>query len=448
VNPPGVGGNILYRLAANIIPLDQLGPDADPAHELGIGLPTDVHWVFRHDRVTLPREATVFAGLRELIEEPIEALPEADRERAWRALLQSPAVGLLLPGVDRTELLSLGRILPDAVDATNVRHILLARAVASSTPVLAGGVLSNEPVVGVLRLIVEVNPRTGAVTQLWAVAKWCARAAMTLEALEPVADLLDSAVPMTEAQTRRRRKARPQPTPAKKSMVLVLPLPGASESEDSAARLTRTASMAGFTLTIRRIKNRDGEATRRLIELLREDAPSVLLVADAVKDYATEAVKTYRAAIQAPRHFDLAYSESFDMVMDRFRQRLCALAGVSDNHLMLSDARPIGPAPTATLSATRDQAQPPVKRIGRQRIHSTWGTFTEDAETELWYARDRAGHGNRADELGPVGQFKRFRASATGLHCEGTVDENDRLLNDKHESTVGMFIPWSDLPGK
>ncbi len=61
----------------------------------------------------------------------------------------------------------------------------------------------------------------------------------------------------------------------------------------------------------------------------------------------------------------------------------------------------------------------------------------EDRLTGMWYARDLSNHGGS--------EVKRFRRVRTGLEWDADLDGNFDVIDAKHKSDRGKFIPFSEL---
>lgn len=443
------GGGLLRRLATDVRVLTEVPPAAGTEHPLGLGLPRDHRLNFTDARsVSLPTDGTGFTQLSQTVSQPIYGLADSVRDDAWRALLTVPTAGYLLRETDTASWALRDIDIPGHLRLEQLRHVVLLGAVAEGRTVISsGGLLSNEPVVGVVELLIAAGAVPGdESSHAWAAAKWCTSADATIEAIAALHPEFDQAHRLVTGTPSRRRGGVPQaPRLAKPtSMMVLLPKQVDDElSEQRIAQIQASAMVAGFAATVMIVDSRSSRRTRMLGERISEMPSSVLIVADAAAGDAIDLVTAYQQSSAYGRVFPLTYGDAGEGLLSRFRAQLSSLAGVSGNHLPLSENRPTALGGSSP-NPTRNMPDFPIRRVAQTKNHSQWGSFHQDADSLDWFARDRAGHGERHDSGGPTGQFKRFRESATGLECVGSINSAGQPL-DKHESSIGMFVPWSEL---
>lgn len=433
------GRGLLRRLAEDITILSDL-PVASDCHPVGLGLPASHRWVCGKATLKLPTSDDGLVQLAALTSDEVYGLANEHRENAWRALLSTPTIAVALRVVDKTPFLARSIIIPTA-DA-ELRHLVLATAVADAEPAFADGTLNGQPVVGLAHVMLAVDNTSDLSSSAWMVADWSDHATRTLELLGSVVHSIDRGLTLTAVQDKRPRRARGRTAIARyPAATLLLPIDN-TEPPGAVEALTSQARAAGFTLSVDRIDRVGSYHTRMATAALVDAAPSVLLVADVVVMHANEALGAYRRATRDPRIYPV-HGDDFASRAASVRACLCQLAAVSSNHYPLGEHRPVVPGELGTPA--RNQPDFPVGNVIMRKRHDRYGIFVKDGDTEQWYARDWARHGAGEDERGPLGQFKRFHETATHLECEGSTDEAGVLLANKHESDIGFRIPKSEL---
>lgn len=80
-----------------------------------------------------------------------------------------------------------------------------------------------------------------------------------------------------------------------------------------------------------------------------------------------------------------------------------------------------------------------LSRAGASKVknHKTFGTFYKSKSDGLWWAVDKAGHGDS--------KFKVFRETKKGLVWFKDADEYGDFIIGKHKGDVGKFIPWGQF---
>lgn len=99
-----------------------------------------------------------------------------------------------------------------------------------------------------------------------------------------------------------------------------------------------------------------------------------------------------------------------------------------------------------TLKAGKDAAVAErglwvVTKDGSERIvqHETFGKIFKSKSDGLWWAKDKAGHGES--------KWKVFRETSKGLEWYRDADKYGDFIVGKHKGDIGKFIPWKELRG-
>lgn len=72
--------------------------------------------------------------------------------------------------------------------------------------------------------------------------------------------------------------------------------------------------------------------------------------------------------------------------------------------------------------------------------HARFGNFFKSNSDGLWWAVDKAGHGES--------EFKVFKETDKGLEWFRDADKYGDFILGKHKVPTGLFIPWKELFGR
>ena len=78
-----------------------------------------------------------------------------------------------------------------------------------------------------------------------------------------------------------------------------------------------------------------------------------------------------------------------------------------------------------------------INRIVVVHPDSRIGKIEKDPHTELWWSKDKAGHGGS--------KWKVFEKTKNGLEWVADANEQGDFLQGKHKSDFGRAIPWKDV---
>jgi len=404
----------LQRLCRSAQVLDPGAQDPAKPHPLGLGIRKDHKYTFSTDHpVRLPKRTEALQRITEVTSSPIRDFTPALSRQAWRTLLGRPTLIVRLPPPGDEECIE-HNIFVTGSQTPQLRRLGLAVVVHPPELILEKGELSGVPLAGVARLTILADPQRPEISlEAWFEAVWLNNTVSFCEELEK---LYGTAIPEVRKVGTRKR------------LVMLI-------TEDTARnsvlcdRLVCVSAVAGLTLEVATPREIDDN----LLDMMKSASPRMLAIEKSLISRAHRVINNFTAAT-GRSFWPLGNAGSMPAEL-----RDAALSDCGVSHGLL----PLGrPTVDAGESGKMDRNKPrlPISREGRNARHQRFGLIVEDLDDGFWYSHDNARHSRNRNVL-----FKRFRESARGLHRIADLDDDGNVIDGKHQSDVGAFIPWNDL---
>lgn len=408
----------LIETAATLYPGG--GGSSRREHSLGHRIDKDLRYAHSLGAVYLPRGGASLDNLRAAFSIPVLDLDAALNGSAWRALLSSSAV-IELPVPGEEQLLTEG-VVVTARRLSDLRRFAVVSVLSPGPEALrSDGTPINARIGAAARLTILTNPSTRRnADDAWVAPEWKQSTAMLTSW---VARHLEQA---GTATIRRLGKAR---------LGLLIHPERAEFLTDPARRSAAVAAAAAFGFSLRFLDPSVSDYGN-VRSSLRREPPSALVALGRADSWSVVLTDAYRQA--APRSgllwVDADDPEEATVVI---RDAIAHVAGVGPGLHLIGD-------PAATWVAGDVDVHsgvipiPPVARAADCRHDDGNRYYLRDAESDLWWTCDTAGHAQCV--------FKTYRKVGSQLVHDADRDASGAEIH-KWKSDVGKRIELASLHG-
>lgn len=403
----------IRRLVEDASLLERAGGAANRRHHpLGHRIPRDARYSHSGEFVYLPKGGDGLERLQAAIKAPVLDLHPDFSGSAWRALLASDS-SLSIP-TPRPEQLLAEDIAVAEGRHKDLRRVALYAVLRPGDEALeVSGSLVATRFAGAATLTLLIDPdRPTVTTDAWIVTEW-------KQSTATLASWFSRQLQLAGPSTVDRFAV---------ASAGILVHPARSGVFDSAMMSRLVAHAAAFGLRAR-VLDRGRADFGSIQQSLQRELPSALIAFGPPDVETTSLVGGYRSASgRQVLHVDSADpSEALPILLDAFAQT----CGVSASlHVVGTD--------DVAGEGLSGRPVPPIAAAAECRHDSQARFYLRDAETDLWWTLDTAGHGGSV--------FKTYRQEGGVLVHEACRDGEGRRI-DKWKGPVGQTIPMKDLHG-